>query len=164
LRSLLILLLLASCSGTYPVGVRQTAYGTTTWYPAHSGGEQMRMRDYVPLLEHADMILHARGVPDEAIVDLFDTIMLARRNAPPRDGAFTVVTIVRKAGETAADHAFLGEYLAHHGFIVRLVDSAPEGVLVVKQRVPSWDFAVDKERATKELERVRAALRAEARR
>lgn len=144
------------------VGVRFTE-SETVWYPVRSDrGEQMRMRDYVPRLEDADAILHARGVSDEAIVDLFDTIMRARRDAPPLQRRFPTLVIVPKPGETAADHAMLAEDLASHGYVVRFSHDT-RGATVLEHRVSTWDFAVDRERALRELERVREALPARAR-
>lgn len=118
----------------------------------------MRMRDYVPRLEDADAILHVRNVSDEAIVELFDTIMLARRDAPAVDGSFPTLIIVSQ-GEMAAEHAFLAEHLASHGYIVRFARTA-DGGQVLTERVSTWDFATDKAGAAARVERVRAGLRA----
>lgn len=119
----LALLLTILDPGPHAVGMRMHG-AVTVWYPAQSGGEIVRFRDYVPRLEDVDALLHARNVSDETIVALFDTRMAARRNATPKRGRFPVVVIERPA----ADHAGMAELIASHGFVVATDRKAAAGL------------------------------------
>ena len=111
---LLALILTILELGPHLVGTRIEG-AHATWYPAQSGGEIVRFRDYVPRLDDADALLHSRNVADETIVSLFDSRMAARRDATPKRGRFPAVVI---EGRTAADCAVLAELIASHGFVV----------------------------------------------
>ena len=146
----LLALLLVSCSaavpaafeglwaglepGNYAVGFRSTG---NTWYPATAGGELLRFRDYVPRLEDVDAMLHGHHISGATIVELFDTRMYARRDAPAIDQTFPVVHIALKERQTAAEHAVLAEYIASHGYVVAIGKSAD----AIVPEITTWDFA-----------------------
>lgn len=103
--------------GSSLVGFR-TVHQVSVWYPATGGGEPLRFRDYAGSLDDLETSLHAKHLPDRAIVDLFDTRMSARRGARAIEEKLPVVTIVTRDGESAADYAVLAEFLASHGYVV----------------------------------------------
>jgi hypothetical protein len=103
--------------GEHKVGFR-TAGQISVWYPAASGGEALRFRDYAGSLDELETSLHAKHFSDQAMVDLFDTQMFARRDAVAIDKQFPVIMIVTRDGESAADHAVLAEFLASHGHVI----------------------------------------------
>lgn len=140
--------------GPHAVGVRIDD-ATAVWYPAKAGGEVMRFRDYVPRLEDVDMFLHAKKVSDEAIVELFDTRMTARRDAPEKKGRFPVVVIARG---NLTDHAVLAEHIASHGYVVALSSRAGARVIDVPEALTSWAFAAVK---LPELRNVTSATKAD---
>lgn len=149
--------------GPHAVGVRMQG-AKTVWYPAEAGGEIVRFRDYVPRLEDVDASLHGMKVSDETIVGIFDTRMLARRDAPKKKGSFPELLIVPRAKQTAADHAVLAELLASHGYAVSLmvvprieskrsamvshwrppatIELAKQ-ILLLENDLTSWRFAAD---------------------
>jgi pimeloyl-ACP methyl ester carboxylesterase len=106
--------------GQYAVGVRSID-NITLWYPATAGGEVVRFRDYVPLLEDLDAFLHAQHTPDETIVELFDSRMYARRDAPAVARKFPLVLIAQGNGNNANDQAILAEFIASHGYKIATV-------------------------------------------
>jgi dienelactone hydrolase len=116
-RPILLLVLSLLQPGPHAVGSRADG-ALTIWYPALSGGEVMRYRDYVPALEDADAFLHAMKISDETIVGLFDSRMTARRDAPPKQTRFPLVLIFQGNGQNAADQAVLAEHIASHGYVV----------------------------------------------
>jgi hypothetical protein len=109
--------------GRHPVGYRTAETNISIWYPSADSGERLRFRDYIPALEVWDQFLHAQGIPDETIVELFDAPMFARQNAPAIDGEFPVIFIVQGNDQGAADQAVLAEFLASHGYVVATVPS-----------------------------------------
>jgi hypothetical protein len=131
--------------GQYKVGFR-TAGPISVWYPASSGGEALRFRDYAPALDELETSLHAKHFSDQAIVDLFDARMFARRDAMAIDKKFPVVMIVTRDGESAADHAVLAEFLASHGYVIAVatakanVDSIRPVIFLHDVGVSTWTF------------------------
>ena len=127
------------------VGFR-TSGEISVWYPASSGGEALRFRDYAAALDELETSLHAKHFSDQAIVDLFETRMYARRDALAIEGKFAVVMIVTREGESAADHAVLAEFLASHGHVVAVappnanVDAIRPTVFLHNVDAPTWTF------------------------
>ena len=103
--------------GTSHIGFR-TVGQSNVWYPASSGGQPLRLRDYAGALGDLEAALHKKHFSDQGIVDLLDMRMLARREAQAVGDKQPVVTIVMNDGQSAADHAVLGEFLASHGYVV----------------------------------------------
>jgi hypothetical protein len=131
--------------GQYKVGFR-TVSSISVWYPASSGGETLRFRDYAPALDELETSLHAKHFSDQAIVDLFDTRMSARRDAVAIDRKFPVVMIVTGGSESAADHAVLAEFLASHGYVIAVasakanIDSIRPTIYLHDTGVNTWTF------------------------
>ncbi|HZJ70276.1 MAG TPA: hypothetical protein VFF36_05040, partial [Planctomycetota bacterium] len=97
------------------------------WYPAASGGEPLRYRDYVALdgeVEGYRKFLRGNGVMTEAGIDAWlDAPLLARRDARARPGRFPVVLIGGGMGGALADQAVLAEHLASRGYVVATTPS-----------------------------------------
>lgn len=97
------------------------------WYPAASGGEPMRYRDYVALdgdVEEYRKFLRGNGVMTEAGIDAWlDAPLLAGRGARARAGRFPVVLIAGGMGGALADQAVLAEHLAGRGYVVATTPS-----------------------------------------
>ena len=134
--------------GSHQVGFR-TVGPSNIWYPAATGGEPLRLRDYAGSLDDLEAALHKKHFSDQGIVDLFDMRMLARRDAQAVGEKTPVVTIIMKDGEFAADHAVLGEFLASHGSVViaapanAKIDAVPGGkssLFLHNVDVTTWTF------------------------
>ena len=134
--------------GSSPVGFRNIG-ASNVWYPASSGGEPLRLRDYAGALDDLEAALHKKHFSDQDIVDLLDTRMLAKRDAQAVGDRHPVVTLVMKEGESAADHAVLGEFLASHGYVViaapanAKIDVVPGGkssLFLHNADVTTWSF------------------------
>lgn len=149
--------------GRSHIGFR-TAGQTNIWYPASRGGEALRLRDYAGALDDLEAALRQKHFSDQDIVDLLDMRMLARRDAPAIADRQPIVTLVMKEGESAADHAVLGEFLASHGYVVIVapanakIDAVPGGkssLFLHNVDVTTWMFlsspADAKQRAEKML-------------
>ena len=108
----------ALAPGQYEVGFHTAG----EWYPAAGDGARMRFRDYAGELDHLEAALHEQHVSDEAIVELFDAPMYARRDAPALKETFPLAYIVKGTGQTAADFAVIAEFLASHGYVIRVAD------------------------------------------
>ncbi len=131
--------------GENNVGFR-TAGQVNVWYPASSGGEPLRFRDYADALDELEASLHAKNLSDQRIVDLFNTRMSARRDAVAAAGRSPVVMIVMKDGESAADYAVVAEFLASHGHVVAVapprvnVDAIRPTLFLHDIDVNTWTF------------------------
>ncbi|HEX7419515.1 MAG TPA: hypothetical protein VF505_06490 [Thermoanaerobaculia bacterium] len=149
--------------GQYKVGFR-TAGQVSIWYPASSGGEPLRFRDYARTFDELETSLHTRHFSDQAIVDLFDTRMFARRDAAAIDKKFPVVMIVAKDAESAPDHAMLAEFLAGHGYVVAVatakapVDSIRPTIFLHEVDVNTWAFLSNPADAKQKAEKMLAFL------
>ena len=134
--------------GPYAVGYREAR-----WYPAQSSGDRLRFRDYIPALDVWDGHLHHLGFRDEEIVDLFDTLMQARHDAPAVEGDFPTVAI---EVDSPAEGAFFAEFIASHGYIVTI------GPTLGRKRVASTTgFLTAPARAERIARRALQALNAE---
>ena len=150
--------------GRNAVGFR-TMQRIAVWYPAASGGESLRFRDYAGSIDELEKSLHAKHMPDDAIGELFDTRMLARRDATAIDDKRPVVTIVTGDGESAADYAVLGEFLASHGYVVAAapakanIDALPGGhssLFLHNVDVTTWTFVSSPADAKRRSEKILA--------
>ena len=106
------------------------------WYPAAPGGQPMRYGDYVdqmawgpdgearPGRRDAELRFVQGVTPlaspprPEAVSGLLGQPVLARRDAPPREGRFPVVVYAPGQAYPAGDNSVLCEYLASHGYVV----------------------------------------------
>lgn len=134
--------------GSSQVGFR-TIGASNVWYPASSGGGPLRLRDYAGAPDDLEAALHQKHFSDQDIIDLLDTRMLAKRDAQAAGDKHPVVTLVMKDGESAADHAVLGEFLASHGYVViaapanAKIDAVPGGkssLFLHNVDVTTWTF------------------------
>ena len=146
--------------GSSHVGFR-TVGASNVWYPASTGGEALRLRDYAGALDDVEAALHGKHFSDRGIDDLLDMRMLARRDAQAVDvKPQPVVTIILNDGESPAGHAVLGEFLASHGYVViaapanAKIDAVPGGkssLFLHNVDVTTWTFlsspAVAKQKA-----------------
>ncbi len=124
-QSLHLLLWADLAPGKYQVGYRVIELGSlriSAWYPALAEGEQLRFRDYVPLLDELNDFLHSLHISDATIVDLLDALMYARRNARSLNATFPIVLIFQGNSHTAADQAVLAEFIASHGYVVATIN------------------------------------------
>jgi hypothetical protein len=149
--------------GQYKVGFR-TAGQVSIWYPASSGGEPLRFRDYARTFDELETSLHTRHFSDQAIVDLFDTRMSARRDAVAIEKKVPVVMIVTRDGESDVDHAVLAEFLASHGYVIAVttakvnVDSLRPEIFLHEVDVNTWAFLSNPPDAKQKAEKMLAFL------
>lgn len=120
--------------GRYDVGFR-SAENLSVWYPAASGGDPLRYRDYVRRIDALQATLREQQVSDQTIAGLFDARAYARRDAQSLHKPFPMVFIVQAGGQSDADHAVLAEFLASHGYIVATIPSA-----AVTKAKPDFSF------------------------
>jgi hypothetical protein len=131
--------------GPHRVGFR-TEGTVSAWYPASSRGERLRFRDYVgESLDEADRFLHGK-MSDQAMVELFDTPMMATLNARPDGKRYPLIVI----NGSTFDHAIVAEFIASHGFVVATDAAVTKWSGVDSQKVrhmgnlgvKTWDFVV----------------------
>lgn len=120
--------------GRHDVGFR-SIQNISVWYPAQSGGEPLHYRDYVARVDDLASSLRKQQISDQTIAALFDTRMVARRNAQSLSKPFPLIFIVQAAGQSDADHALLAEFLASHGNVVATIPST-----AVTKTKPDFSF------------------------
>jgi dienelactone hydrolase len=79
----------------------------------------MSMRAYLGTGADAFVaFLRSASLPDAAITRFLDGPLEARQDATPARGSFPIIALAQGNGQTAADQAVLGEFMASHGYLV----------------------------------------------
>lgn len=114
-------------TGKPPQGERARPVQTLLWYPAKSGGKPVSYRDYMSTTASAREFGRPAAAADALIQASARTPamqaevarpMLARGEAPAREGKFPVIVYAPSFSAHAAENADLCEYLASQGYIV----------------------------------------------
>lgn len=113
----------------------------SVWYPAEFSKNNMVYRDYVTLSanegdnhtatdsEKQAVVMSFKefgisvGTPEKVMDQWLSTIMYASSDARQQAGEFPIVIVAQGNFQSAADQAFLCEYIASHGYIVTTTPS-----------------------------------------